>query len=202
MKTLLFSFFLALAGNALAQNRTMNVQHMTTGPSFFKVNVTDSGPLNGTFAGWCADWNTRIEDGVNYNAKFWSSLAPVPDDVVDHPEYLDEVNWLINQNFVGKTAPDNLGVFTIGDMQLAIWSLVDDEFNDDTVGEYSQARVDYLVARAKADGAGYEPGCRKLVGIILIPTDPNDGHHTQNTIILVPRYKFPKCNVPDTDTDE
>ncbi len=200
MKTLLLSLLIFSAGNALA--RTMNVQHMSTGASYFTVNVTDVGALNGTFAGWCGDWNTHIEDGINYNAKFWSSLAPnVPTDVVNHPEYLDEVNWLINQNFVGKPAPNNLGVFTLGDMQLAIWSMVDDEFDSSTVGEFSQARVDYLVARAKKDGAGYEPGCRKLVGIILIPTDPTDGHHTQNTIILVPRYKFPKCAVPDTDTD-
>lgn len=200
MKTLFFSLLFAFAGNALA--RTMNIQHMTTGPSYFKVNVADDGPLNGTFPGWCADWNTRIEDGVNYDAKFWSSLAPnVPTDVVDHPEYLDEVNWLINKNFVGKTAPNNLGIYTIGDVQLAIWSLVDDEFNSETVGEFSQARVDYLIARAKIDGAGYEPGCRQLVGIILIPSDPTDGRPTQNTIILVPRYKFPKCRVPDSDDD-
>lgn len=201
MKTLLFSFLFALAGNALAE-RTMDVQHMTTGPSYFTVNVQDTGPLNGTFPGWCADWNTHIEDGVHYQAKFWSSLSSsVPTDVVNHPENLDEVNWLINQNFVGKTAPNNLGVFTIGDTQLAIWTLIDDEFDSSTVGPFSQARVDYLVSRAKTDGANYEPGCRKLVGIILIPQDPTDGHHTQNTIILVPRYKFPKCVVPETDTD-
>jgi hypothetical protein len=200
MKTLLFSFFFLFTGQVLA--RTMNIQHMTTGPSYFKVTVSDTGPLNGTFPGWCADWNTRIEDGVEYDAKFWSSLAPnVPNDVVDHPEYLDEVNWLINQNFVGKTAPENMGIFTIGDVQLAIWSMVDDEFNSDTVGEFSQVRVNYLIERAKTDGAGYEPGCRQLVGIILLPKDPTSGNSTQNTIILVPRYKFPKCSVPDTDTD-
>jgi hypothetical protein len=98
-------------------------------------------------------------------------------------------------------APENMGIFTIGDVQLAIWSMVDDEFNSDTVGEFSQARVNYLIERAKTDGAGHEPGCRQLVGIILLPKNPTSGNSTQNTIILVPRYKFPKCSVPDTDTD-
>ena len=199
MKRILLPLLLSLSFGAFA--RTMNITHMQTGPSYFTVNVNDpESPLNGTFNGWCADWNTRIEDGVDYNATFWSSLAPnVPTDVVDHPEYLDEVNWIINQNFVGKTAPNNLGVFTIGDVQLAIWSLIDDEFDNDTVGEFSQARVNYIIERAKIDGAGYEPGCRKLVGIILIPKHPQSGNPSQNTIILVPRYKFPKCQVPDTD---
>lgn len=199
MKRILLPLLLSLSFGAVA--RTMNVTHMQTGPSYFTVNVADEGhPLNGTFAGWCADWNTRIEDGVNYDASFWSSLAPdVPTDVVDHPEYLDEVNWIINQNFVGKPAPENLGVYTIGDVQLAIWSLIDDEFDNDTVGEYSQARVDQIIARAKVEGSGYEPNCRKLVGIILVPSHPETGSKVQNTIILVPRYKFPKCHVPDND---
>lgn len=199
MKRLLFPLLFTLTLSAFAQDRTMTVTHMSTGQSYFKVDVLEPGPLNGSWPGWCADWNTRIEDGVMYPAHFWSSLADVPSDVVDHPEYLDEVNWIINQDFVGKTAPMDLGAYTIGDVQLAIWSLIDDEFDEDSVGEHSQARVDYIVEQAKLHD-GYEPGCRKLVGIILIPRDPQDGHRTQNTIILVPRYRFPKCQVPDTDT--
>lgn len=191
MKRILLPLALTLSFGAFA--RTMNVTHLQSpAKSYFTVNVTDDGPLNGTFPGWCADWNTHIEDGVQYNATFWSSLAAVPTDVVDHPENLDLVNWIINQNFVGNT-------YTLGDVQLAIWSLIDDEFDASTVGPYSQARVDTIVGLAKKNGEGYDPGCRKLVGIILIPSDPTDGHHTQNTIILVPRYKFPKCEVPDND---
>jgi hypothetical protein len=200
MRFLLVFLFL-FSGLALADaNRTMSVEHLLTGKSYFKVTVQDDGLLNGVYPGWCADWNTRIEDNTIYNSKFYSSLAAnIPGDVVDHPEYLDEVNWIINQNFVGKTAPSGLGIYTIGDVQLAIWSLIDDEFESDTVGEYSQARVDVLIARAKTEGANYMPGCRQLVGIILIPTNPTSGSTSQNTIILVPRYHFPKCVVPDSD---
>lgn len=200
MKRILLPVLLSLSFGAFA--RTMNVTHLPAGSSsYFTVNISDDGLLNGTYPGWCADWNTPIQDGVQYNATFWSSLADVPNDVVDHPENLDEVNWIINQKFVGKNAPNGLGVYTLGDEQLAIWTLIDDEFDASTVGPYSQARVDHIVARARVEGSGYEPSCKKLVGIILIPTDPNDGHKTQNTIILVPRYKFPKCNVPDNDLE-
>lgn len=201
MKRILLPVLLSLSFGAFA--RTMNVTHLPEGSaSYFKVNVQDDGLLKGSYPGWCADWNTAIEDGVQYNTTFWSSLAAdIPGDVVDHPENLDEVNWIINQKFAGKSAPNGLGKYTMGDEQLAIWTMIDDSFDASSVGPYSQARVDHIVSRARVEGSGYEPGCRKLVGIILIPTDPHDGHKTQNTIILVPRYKFPKCVVPDTDTD-
>lgn len=204
MKKHFLPFLLLLSclfsGSVLASDRTMSVQHLTTGQSYFDVTVSDSGLLNGKYPGWCADWNTRIEDGTLYNSRFYSSLADtIPSDVVDHPEYLDEVNWIINQKFVGKTAPNALGVYTIGDVQLAIWSLIDDQFDPASVGPYSQARVDVIVSRAKIEGADYEPGCRQLVGIILIPSHPTTGASSQNTIILVPRYHFPKCVVPDSD---
>jgi hypothetical protein len=200
MKTLLFSVLFCFSSFAFSETRTMTLEHMTTGQSYFKVNVTDNGLLKGTFPGWCADWNTRIEDNTVYNTRFYSSLNQnIPGDVVDHPEYLDEVNWLINQNFVGKPSRSGLGVYTIGDVQLAIWTMVDDEFDSSTVGSFSQARVNELVARAKVEGADFSPNCRQLVGIILIPSHPQSGNPSQNTIILVPKYRFPKCVVPDSD---
>lgn len=171
----------------------MSIRHLTSG-TYFNVSVQDSGLLNGNYPGWCADWNTPIEDDRVYQTRFYSSLSStLPTDVVDHPEYLDEVNWLINQNLVGRPAPDNLGVYTMGDIQLAIWGLIDDEFDTSTVGPFSQERVDALVARAKVEGEDFHPTCRQLVGIIL---DPNGG---QNTIIQVPRRHFHKCVVPDSD---
>lgn len=200
MKTFLSTFLISLSLSAIAETRTMSVEHLTTGASYFNVSVSDNGLLKGKYAGWCADWNTRIEDNTVYNTRFYSSLSEtIPGDVVDHPEYLDEVNWLINQKFVGKASPSGLGVYTIGDVQLAIWTLVDDEFDASSVGAYSQARVDELVARAKIDGANYMPNCRQLVGIILVPSHPQSGSKSQNTIILVPRYHFHKCVVPDSD---
>ncbi|MFA5582588.1 MAG: hypothetical protein WDA09_00105 [Bacteriovoracaceae bacterium] len=191
---------LFISTSLFAQNRSMNVEHLSSGMSYFNVEVSDSGLLKGKYPGWCADWSFPIEDGVQYNTHFWSSLASnIPGDVVDKPENLDEVNWLINQKFVGKNSPTGLGKYTIGDVQLAIWTLIDDNFDDSTIGDYSQARVDELVDRALRDGANYVPNCRQLVGVILVPTHPESGNRAQSTIILVPRYKFRKCVVPDND---
>lgn len=189
-----------LSTSLFAQNRSMSVEHLSSGASYFNVGVNDSGLLKGQYQGWCGDWSYPIEDGVQYQSTFWSSLASdIPDDVVNKPENLDEVNWLINQKFVGKLSPSGLGRYTIGDVQLAIWTLIDDYFDDSTISEYSQARVDELVERALRDGANYMPNCRQLVGIILVPTHPETGNRAQSTIILVPRYKFRKCVVPDND---
>jgi hypothetical protein len=202
MKALLIFLFLISGAVHANETRTMSVEHLLTGESFFKVTVKDDGLLNGVYPGWCADWNTRIEDHTVYNSKFYSSLSSnIPGDVVDHPEHLDEVNWIINQNYVGKTAPNGLGIYTIGDVQLAIWSLIDDEFDPASAGEHSMARVNVLIALAEVEGSNYEPGCRQLVGIILIPSNPTNGSNSQNTIILVPRYHFPKCIVPESDED-
>lgn len=204
MKSLVFSLLVTvLSLPALAADRTMSVQHQSTGSSYFNVNVNDTGLLRGQYPGWCADWSYRIEDGVPYESHFWSSLSSnVPHDVVNKPENLDEVNWLINQNFVGKLSPSGLGRYTIGDVQLAIWTLIDDNFDDSSIGDYSQARVDELVQRALRDGSGYEPNCRQLVGIILVPRHPQTGNRAQSTIILVPRYKFKKCVVPENDLED
>lgn len=191
-------FSLCSIGTVWSQERTMRVEHQTTGKSYFKVTVKDSGLLKGNYPGWCADWNYRIEDGIDYNSTFWSSLSSsVPTDVVNKPENLDEVNWLINQNMVGKLSPTGLGRYTIGDVQLAIWTLIDDNFDDSSIADYSQARVDELVMRALRDGADFVPSCRQLVGIILVPKHPQSGEGAQHTIILVPRYKFKKCVVPE-----
>lgn len=203
MKMLFGFLLLTLASSsAFAQNRSMSVEHLATGSSYFNVNVSDSGLLKGNYKGWCADWSYPIEDGINYQSHFWSSLAAdIPEDVVNKPENLDEVNWLINQNFVGQQAPNGLGAYTIGDVQLAIWTLIDNYFDDSTVNDYSQDRVDLLVDRALTQGSGYNPSCRQLVGIILVPRHPDSGNRAQSTLILVPRYKFKKCVVPDNDLD-
>lgn len=184
--------FLSL--HAFAQNRTMSIQHLQNANSYFSISVTDDGTLSGTYPGWCVDWNRLIQDNTPYPVKFYSSIRDnFPAGVVAHPENLDEMNWLLNKKFVGKTAPNGFGVYTSGDVQVAIWTLIDDNFQTDTVGPFSQARVDTLVELAMTKGSGYYPKCRELVGIILDPGEE------QGTVIEVPKYRFVKCHVPDGD---
>lgn len=202
MKKPFFALFLAaatLTASAWAfEERTMTVERLSNANSYFRISIQDTGLLQGTYPGWCADWATRIEDGKTYNAKFYSSYQEnIPAGVVDKPENLDEMNWLINQHAVGKSSPGGFGVYTSGDVQLAIWTLLDDSFDTSTVGPYSQDRVDELVAKALAQGSDFYPNCRQVVGILLDPTDPETGNSVQSTVTEVPRKKFPKCVIPE-----
>jgi hypothetical protein len=192
MKHLLISGLLLMSGLAFAEEQTMTVQHLQNQSSYFKIDVMDSGTLKGSWPGWCADWDRQIEDNTPYNYKFYSSYNQnLPAGLIDKPEFLDEVNWLINQNYVGKNAGGNLGIYTAGDVQLAIWTLIDDNFNTSTVGEFSQARVDKIAANALKYGSNFYPTCRQEIVLVLDPGTP------QSTLIEVRRDHFRKCDVPE-----
>lgn len=197
MKKWFLASLSVLAFSALSharEDRTMTLQHLTGGQSYFQISVQDDGLLNGSYAGWCADWAQLIQDGT-YPAKFYSSYSSqLPEGLVDKPQNLDSVNWLINQHVVGADSEAG-GTFTSGDLQLAIWTLLDDVFDAGTVGPYSQARVDELVAMALLEGEGFEPNCKQHIGIILKPGSIEED--IQTTIIEVPTIKFPKCIVPE-----
>ena len=197
MKRLLFAGLLllsTLSHSAFSNDeRSMTVQHLTGATSYFKITMMDDGLLSGSYAGWCADWASLIEDAT-YETKFYSSYSPqLPEDLIAHPENLDEVNWLINQNFVGKNAGDSLGTYTSGDVQLAIWTLLDNYFETSTVGSFSQGRVDKIVSLAQTLGKDFYPTCKEEVVIILDPGTP------QSVLIEVKRSHFYKCVIPEGD---
>ena len=191
---------LSVSSASFAQTeRLMSVASNPNGLSYFDITIKDSGLLNGIYKGWCGDWTTHIEHNVLYDAKFYSSYSELPEGLVDHPENLDEVNWIINQKFVGKTSPAGLGVYTYSDVQLAIWALLDTFYDDSTVGPYSEERVQEIKNRAVAEGSGFYPRCSQLVGILLAPSDRTTGARVQTTITEVPRSHFPKCVIPDNE---
>ena len=140
--------FATLSSAVHAMEGHMSVARLPNNMSYFDITISNDGALNGTWEGWCADWGRLIEDGVQYHAKIYSPYSPIPEGIVDKPENLDEMNWLINKKFVGKSSPGGHGVYTTGDVQLAIWTLLDDNFSASTVGPYSQARVDEIVDKA------------------------------------------------------
>lgn len=197
MKKFTIALCLSLPLSAFSAERIMKVSRDNP-DAYFTVKVKDNGSIRGSWLGWCADWGRLIEDGVKYHAKFYSSYSSTfPQGLVDHPENLDEMNWVLNQHFVGAESASGLGTYTIGDVQLAIWSLLDDDFGTTTVGEYSQARVDEIVKAAYEEGSDFYPGCKQDVGIILEPKEPETGDRVQTTIVEIPVGHFPKCAVPE-----
>ncbi len=197
MKKLLFAGLLllsALSHSAFSNDeRLMTVQHLSGAASYFKITMTDDGLLSGSYPGWCADWASLIEDAT-YETKFYSSYSTqLPEGLIAHPENLDEVNWIANQNFVGKNAGGSLGIYTSGDVQIAIWTLLDNYFETSTVGPFSQERVDKIVSLAQTLGKDFYPTCKEEVVIILDPGTP------QSVLIEVKRSHFYKCVIPEGD---
>ncbi len=145
---------------------TFSVQHpYDGGPSYFpQVNITTPGGLYGTYLGWCVDTEGHIDVNTPYCAKVVSSYDPTSQlgSLVDKPENLDLVNWIINQDFVGKASAcldgsGNPTYFTYGDVQRAIWALIDCAQASSELGPWSQCRVDQIIALAKKCGEGFIP---------------------------------------------
>jgi hypothetical protein len=148
-------------------------------PSYFDSQITNGGTLNGIYDGYCADTDNQIGGPlpITHVVDVYSSYEPLPMGAIEHPENLPLVNWIINQDWVGKEATCG-GFFTYGDVQRAIWAFIEDEQAE---VPHVQCRVDEIYADALANGVDYEPGCDENVVIILIPTDG-----AQITIIWIP----------------
>lgn len=195
-KLFLFLVSAFILNVAVAQDRTFTLQHLQGAKSYFSININDDGLLRGTYPGWCADWDRLIQDNTVYPFRFYSSYNEnLPSGIVDKPEGLPYVNWIINQDFVGKDAGSGLGTFTSGDVQLAIWHFIDDSYQSNTVGPFSQARVNLVIAMANLYGKDYYPTCKEKIVILL------DSGTPQSTFIEIKRKHFRKCRVPDSDDD-
>lgn len=172
------------------------------GESYFVTTVTNGGILDGTYAGWCVDVGNVIYPATEYTAKVVSSYDTDLSQVVDKPENLEKVNWIINQNFVGQTASDG-SVFTYGDIQRAIWELVDDSVSESGLGDWSQARVDEILALAENIPARYVPECGQEVVVMLVPVnETGQSIPVQKTITQVAVITFPGVCVPETSGSE
>jgi hypothetical protein len=166
---------------------TMSVAH-PGGSSYFNVTITDT-ILDGTYSGWCVDTEQTITPGSTYTANVYSSYETISG-LVDKSENMDLVNWVLNQHYVGQDVQDAFpgtlctGIITYGDVQRAIWTLIENTQSTSGLGPWEQCRVDEIVAAAEANGEGYEPGCGDIVAIILAPVD-GQGNIKQTIIAQV-----------------
>lgn len=181
---------------SLPETAIMKVAYPYPGStSYFKTTITNGGILDGTFNGWCVDVNNVIYDGTDYPVNVISSYDPGFSSLglVEKPENMDIVNWIINQNYPGKTAPD-LTIYTYGDVQRAIWELVEDNPSESGLGEWSQVRVESILEEAAASGTNFEPQCGDKVALILNGADITQPF--QVTIAQVYLTEFPSACQP------
>jgi len=163
--------------------------------SYLDITVKDSPGTENvfegmTFDGYCIDTDRGIRPNIDYTAKVYSSYETLPDELIgtgliEKPENFDQVNWILNQGFEGQASTGN-GTYTSGDIQRAVWSLLDDQQSSGggTLGAWEQARVDEILALAQSNGEGFVPeydyttifGEQVVgkMGVILVPDSNND----------------------------
>ena len=155
-------------------------QPSASGNAYFDVNVQNWGTMSGDYLGWCANPEINIRRGQSYTAYAWSSYDPaLPVGTVEFPENLDLVNYLLNQDLIGAG-------YTYGEIQKAIWELLDSETSDNGLGTWDQNKVDEIVADAEANGEGFLPECGQVYAVILIPFDERSSPSAQPVIITKP----------------
>ncbi|MDG5800148.1 hypothetical protein QA597_07235 [Marinilabiliaceae bacterium ANBcel2] len=155
---------------------------------FENITLDFSSPLfsdEGIYTGYCIDSSEGIEENEVYSGTIYSIYDEnMPGTILKDEEKLSnfvKVNWLLNQHFVGEEAEGDLGVYTFRDMQVVIWELLSEypgEHQPDGVNrEFSQERVDHLLAMAREHGVDFYPVCGD---ILLFVIDVDNG---QNIIV-------------------
>jgi hypothetical protein len=133
-------------------------------PSYQDLTMDVSGQTQ-MFDSWCISPNVHINGSFAYTALV---LTPAEaSTLVAHPENFDLVAYLLNQNYQGKTSPSG-GTYTFGDVQVAIWTLLNDAIGDD-MGPWDPARVNEIITAAATNGEGFVPGCGQNQLVVLEP---------------------------------
>ncbi|MFA7332176.1 MAG: T9SS type A sorting domain-containing protein [Candidatus Delongbacteria bacterium] len=149
------------------------------GPAYFpstEIDLDGDGTAELNIPSWCIDTDHTINQNTWYCTELVSSYN-YPNGLDDTRwENLDVVNWILNQAFVGQSS-GGFGTYTYGDVQLAIWSVIDNASAPNHLGSYDANRVDQILALAAVAvglddvAVTYEPPCDGVVGLILVPTD-------------------------------
>jgi hypothetical protein len=150
--------------------------------SYFRIYIKE-GYLAGLYKAWCVDTSIPISQDYLLHGIAYSSLGNIPADIFDKPENLPAINWILNNIFVGSMSMGGFGAFTMGDIQLAMWILLEDNPNLNVpggVGHFSNDRVAEIVNRALEYGLHFIPVCGEKMAIILVSP------RQQTTIIEFP----------------
>jgi len=132
------------------------------------IDYDGDGIAEVTTESWCVDIGSTISNNTWYCAVLFSSYEDLTG-LVDKPLNMDLVNYIMNQDYVYKISPLYGTAYTYGDVQRAIWTVIDNTLSTSGLGSYNQARVDEIVAAAFANGEAYEPPCGGVVGAVLVP---------------------------------
>ncbi len=160
-------------------------------PSYFNVEITNGGILDGLYDGWCIRSDRNI--GLStYNVDVYSTYgfippgviieggqpADVPADQVPFFNSLQQVNWIFNNITTLPLSADgeryddsaNGREYTIGDIQNALWVLTGTpQVPSSILGPFTQDNVDFLIDEARDNGSDFLAKAGDYIGILLDP---------------------------------
>jgi hypothetical protein len=110
------------------------------------IDIDGEPPVEYIFEGWCVDTENVIYQNTWYQVNVYTCGEDLTG-VVDKPENKGLVDYILSQDYVGKTSLCG-GTFTYGDVQRAIWTVIDDDLSTSGIGPWSQCRVDEILSNA------------------------------------------------------
>jgi hypothetical protein len=152
--------------------------------AYFQITILESGFFDGFHYAWCFDIDrSRIHRWYDYHV--YTAYDKLPPDIMEFPENLDLVNWILNKEFVGKQAPSG-GIYTYGDVQHAVWTLLEGRSTNYSKGPWDIERATGIIESAKAEGEGFIPACNEKFLLILVPLNPHNILHWQSIGMVIP----------------
>lgn len=166
---------------ASVQYTVSSTDTLGTETTYYEVMVSGGTVLDGVHDAWCLVENIHVDASsvTTYTAAPICSTTSLSG-VVDHPENLDQINWILNQHLTTAAG----GGYSYVAVQLAIWKLLDTAYDQGNFSARVLSQRDAIIALASAH-AGYVPGCGELAGIILPGVD-SLGAPAQPLLIGVP----------------
>ena len=166
-------------------------------PSYLQATLSEAGILNGVYDAWCVDVDVEINPVKEYTAHVYSIYATdwltqaIFANVFEYPENLPKINYLLNtfsagdmvQPLDGNCTPiTSCGAvvpeeaLTFGDIQRAIWELIDDDQSVIGITPWRQSRVNAILCDVDVngyapDGGPWVPACGQKIAFIVIPDD-------------------------------
>jgi len=176
----------------------------------FAYDPTSTGQtiLNGWNNVWCVDAERTAWTNAIFTADVYSTYNPIiydptpgtifdplgPGSInVDKPYNLDLVNWVLNQGFIGTSAGTGLGNYSSGDVQYAIWSLIDNQPITVDLVDFDAIRANQIVQAAFAFEAAqdvtsyeiaYTPGFGDKLAVLVIPLNARGNYSGRQKLIV------------------
>ena len=126
----------------------------------------DDGLASSTWTGACIDLYGQLILDQDLQVNVYGPCEELPDGLIANPENLDQINWILNQGFVGQNNMDGSAQYTIFDLQEAVWVLSDGTSTNN-------ANANEIVAKAAA-GEGFVSGEGDLVAVVFDPISPDE----------------------------